>query len=110
MKSPNRKTKGSGLVERGTPSCATIESLASIARDHRGNSAQNQRERILEALRTHGAITTIEMRKHLDVMSPAPRIMELRRMGKKITTHWVKQATDSGKVHRVALYVLEPIQ
>lgn len=107
MKSPNRKTKGSGLVEHETPSQATAESLASIARNHFGNSAQNQRERILEALRTHGAITTIEMRKHLDVMSPAPRIMELRRMGKRIATHWVRQATDGGKVHRVALYVLE---
>ncbi|MEN9902547.1 MAG: hypothetical protein RL651_1211 [Pseudomonadota bacterium] len=107
MKSHNRKTKGSGLVVRETPSHATAESLTSIARNHRGNSAQNQRERILDALRTHGAITTIEMRKYLDVMSPAPRIMELRRMGKRITTHWVKQATDSGKAHRVALYVLE---
>ena len=32
--------------------------------------------------------------------------MELKNRGFDILTHWVHHATDSGKLHRVALYVL----
>ena len=37
---------------------------------------------------------------------PAARILELKRRGFDILTHWVLEATDCGKLHRVALYVL----
>lgn len=107
MTSPVRKTKKLGLMERPTLSEALAESLAGIAAKHKGGSAQNQRDRIMETLMTVGAVSTIEIRKHLDVLAPAPRILELRRIGKRIATHWVRQATDCGKVHRVGLYVLE---
>ena len=107
MKSPNRRKRKSGLMEREPISCAIAESLSEIARRVRGNSAMNQRERIMEGLKNHGALTTIEMRRHLDVMSPASRILELKRAGNPIEMKWVNQATDCGKMHRVALYVLE---
>lgn len=107
MKSPERKRKASGLVERAPTSYDTQQRLEAIAAIHQGNSAQNQRERLVVALDEFGALTTIEARKHLDILSPAPRVMELRRNGKRIKTHWVKQATDCGRLHRVGLYVLE---
>ena len=107
MKSPNHRKKKSGLMEREPISFDIAESLSEIARRVRGNSAMNQRERIMEGLKTHGALTTIEMRRYLDVMSPASRILELKRVGNPIEKKWVNQATDCGKMHRVGLYVLE---
>lgn len=107
MKSPDRKRKQSGLVVRAPTSYDTQRHLEHIASQHQGNSSANQRERIFDALRAIGSITTLEARKNLDILSPAPRIMELRKQGKAIATKWVKQATDCGKVHRVGLYVLE---
>lgn len=107
MKSPNRRKRKSGLMEREPISYDIAESLSEIARRVRGNSAMNQRERIMEGLKTHGALTTIEIRRCLDVMSPASRILELKRAGNPIEMKWVNQSTDCGEVHSVGLYVLE---
>lgn len=70
-----------------------------------GNSSSEQRARILQAL-SAGPVTTMYARRDLDVMHPSGRIMELRRDGHLIDTVWTEAATDCGKVHRVALYVL----
>lgn len=70
-----------------------------------GNSSSEQRTRVLRAL-ADGPITTLYARRDLDVMHPGGRIMELRRDGHRIDTVWTEEATDCGKVHRVALYVL----
>lgn len=102
MKRHTRK----GLRERLRATKEVADSLAGIARKHKGGSARSQRDRIMEGLKAHGALATIDMRRDLDVMSPAPRILELRRDGQPIQTEWVTQATDSGKLHRVGLYVL----
>jgi hypothetical protein len=72
------------------------------------NSAHSQRQKLLQWLREHGVIDTITARRELDVMHPAARIMELKKRGHKIDTVWVERHTDCGKVHRVALYVLQP--
>ena len=95
-----------GLRERLRASKEMVESLASIARKHKGGSARSHRHQIMERLKAQGVLTTIDMRRELDVMSPAPSILELRRNGEPIQTEWVKQAMDSGKLHRVGLYVL----
>lgn len=72
-----------------------------------GNSAQAQRNRLLSRLHV-GAITTIEARRELDILMPAARVHELRhRCRHNIQTIWIKQATDCGKLHRVALYQLQ---
>jgi hypothetical protein len=42
----------------------------------------------------------------LDILGVAPRILELRRAGYKILTHWRDEPTDCGKLHTVAFYVL----
>src|SRR5678815_795668 len=70
------------------------------------NSTAAQRKRALEALGT-GPKSTIELRRRWDILSPAPRIKELRDRGYVIVTDWVQHATDCGQLHRVALYVLD---
>lgn len=69
------------------------------------NSCAAQRQRLLEALR-HGMVSTITARRDLDILSPAARIIELRKHY-QIDMVWIKQPTDCGKLHRVALYVLK---
>lgn len=69
------------------------------------NSAHAQRTRLLQALR-RAPVSTIAARRELDILSPAPRIMELRQRGFDIETFWQHEATDCGRTHRIGLYVL----
>lgn len=71
------------------------------------DSAHSQRLRLLERLKV-APVDTITARRDLDVMHPAARIMELKRRGNMIDTVRVGRTTDCGKVHSVALYVLQP--
>lgn len=69
-------------------------------------SASNAREIIIQALLT-GPKTTIELREQWGVMAPAPRILELKRLGWIIVTFPVSAFTADGiKHHGVARYVL----
>ena len=70
-----------------------------------GNDAAAQRRRALDLLRG-GPKSTLQLRREGDILAPAARILELKERGYDILTQWVRQATDSGKLHRVALYVL----
>ena len=69
------------------------------------NSAAAQRARVLDAMRS-GPKSTIQLRRDWDVLAPAARVLELKRRGFEILTQWIHEATDCGKLHRVALYVL----
>ena len=60
--------------------------------DH-SNSVHEQRARLLTALR-RGAVSTIEARRSLDIISPASRIKELRDAGHTIVTAWTVEETD----------------
>lgn len=71
---------------------------------HSGNSAEDQRARLLAWFKDHHRITTIEARRDLDIMMPAARVFELRNMGHNIALVWIHQHTDAGKLHRVGLY------
>jgi hypothetical protein len=93
-------TNNKGAPLHGTPS--------KTPRRH-SNSAQAQREGLLERLKT-APIDTITARRELDVMHPAARVMELKLRGYRIDTVWADRPTDCGKVHRVALYVLQPCE
>ena len=74
--------------------------------DINGNSTAAQQQRLLSALRKQ-PLTTIEIRRNLDIIAPAPRVFELRhKYGYDILTHWKYEPTDCGKLHRVALYAL----
>lgn len=74
------------------------------------NSAFNQRLKLLDWLFESGSITTSEAREHLDIMSPAPRIMELKRAGYSIVTIWDNWTSDHNIKHRIARYVLTQTQ
>ena len=91
-------TNNKGAPLHGTPSKAP-----------RGdsNSAHAQRQRLLERLRV-SPIDTVTARHELDILCPAARVLELRRRKQRIETVWIDRQTDCGKVHRVALYVLQP--
>ena len=68
-------------------------------------STEAQRARLLDRLRV-GPVSTLEARRSLEILAPAPRILELRRAGYPIATVWTREATEVGISHRVALYVL----
>lgn len=69
--------------------------------------AASQRQIILASLQLVGSVSTLCCHE-LGVMSPAPRILELRRQGYKIETHWQTAIDRAGIVHRQGLYVLIP--
>ncbi|OXJ00817.1 MULTISPECIES: helix-turn-helix domain-containing protein [Burkholderia] len=71
-----------------------------------GNDAAAQRNRVLDYLRHHGSISTLDARHVIDVMHPAARVMELRRFGHEIATVWSHETTPEGGEHRVARYCL----
>ncbi|MEY4589991.1 MAG: hypothetical protein RL497_2067 [Pseudomonadota bacterium] len=71
------------------------------------NSAQAQQKRIAAHLRKYGRINTVYARDELGIMSPAPRIKELRNQGYKIKTLRISVADSLGVTHHgVADYVL----
>ena len=75
------------------------------------NSTNNQRAKLLDYLQEHGSITTAQARELLDVMSPAPRILELRRYGYLINTVSDSWISDHGINHKgIARYVLAQSQ
>jgi Helix-turn-helix domain len=69
------------------------------SRDH---SAHTQCTRLLNYLIRNHVVSTTECRNNLDIISPAPRIFELREQGFRIATHWTRDERN----HRVANYVL----
>jgi hypothetical protein len=89
-------TNNKGAPSNGTPS--------KTARSN-SNSAHAQRQRLLVRLKV-SPIDTVTARHELDILCPAARVLELRRRGHMIETVWIDRQTDCGKVHRVALYVL----
>jgi hypothetical protein len=71
------------------------------------NNAAVQRQRLLAALRNRkGGMSSLEIRKELDILHHAGRIMELRKTGHNILTNWVYEPTDAGEMHRIGKYVL----
>lgn len=79
--------------------------LMALLREMRGNDANSQGQRVLRALQG-GPASSLELRKYLDVIQVSSRVSELRAAGHVIDTIWIQQPTDSGKLHRVALYRL----
>ena len=71
---------------------------------HRNTTAA-QRARVLDFLRKR-PMSTLDAREQLDVLHPAARVMELRKAGHDIATHWSRETTAEGGAHRVARYVL----
>ena len=82
-----------------------IARLYEIRELFKGDSAVNQRARLLQAI-TEYPVSTLEARQYLDILHPAGRIQELRDSAWKIDTVRVAEQTECGKPHNVARYVL----
>lgn len=80
--------------------------LEAIRDKSKGTEAKAQAYRLLDALRSY-AVTTFEAMRYLDVYHCPARVLQLRKMGYQITTHWQTVITEAGDKHRVGLYVLE---
>jgi Helix-turn-helix domain len=80
--------------------------LKLIRRQYKGASAVKQCERLLAAFASW-SINTFEAMRYLDVYHCPARVLQLRKMGYKIVTHWQTIVTEAGEKHRVGLYVLE---
>lgn len=99
-----KKKKAAAPVRNGS----AAQTNRRFRNEFKGNSAAAQRGRLLAALR-QGPISTIDARRQLDVMMPAARVHELRHQaGHNIMMTWVRQPTDGGRLHRVALYSMQP--
>lgn len=81
------------------------EAIQTINQNHKGNDAETQANRSLEAFRLFTSLTTQDLRQELDIMHPAGRVKELRGRGFNIQTHWENYPTTCGKKHRMARYV-----
>ena len=84
---------------------AKVKQLRAIREKYKGETASTHGRRILDALRI-GPLSTFEARKYLDVPHPAGRVQELRQAGNEIDTWQTVEASDVGRPHRIALYVL----
>lgn len=81
------------------------EAIKKINEKHKGNDAETQAIRLLEAFQVFGSLTTQDIRHELDIMHPAGRVKELRGRGFEIPANWESYPTTSGKMHRMARYV-----
>ncbi len=79
--------------------------LLEIFRSRAGVDADTQKARLILALQ-EGPLTTLEARRHLDVMAVSARIADLRQDGHVILTNTVLQASDLGRTRLIGQYVL----
>ena len=95
-----QKTKAKGA--------ATPIAYKNTQSDSTNNTSHNQRMRLLDYLKTHGTITTLQARSELDILAPAARIFELRHYyGYRINKVDIVDYTEAKRKHTgIAKYVL----
>lgn len=94
MKDSTRPIEG---IEAGAKDCTIVTDT----------SAKTQRDLIMSTLNKHGSATTIDFRA-MGIMSPAPRIMELKKAGFDIVATLEYSYDHAGVKHsRVARYWLK---
>ena len=99
-KKPLQKIKAKGAA---TPIAYKITQS-----DNSNNTSHNQRLRLLDYLKAHGTITTLQARSELDILAPAARIFELRHnYGYRINKVDIVDFTEARRKHTgIAKYVL----
>jgi hypothetical protein len=80
--------------------------LEMIRSQFKGTASRSQAARLLEAL-SRFPVTTFEAMRYLDVYHCPARVLQLRKAGWRIVTHWQTVITEAGTKHRVGLYLLE---
>ena len=107
MATTSDTTKNKGLAAQTT----NPETTPTKKPKFTDNSTNNQRAKLLDYLQEHGSITTTQAREDLDILSPAPRIMELRARGYSIVTLVDNWISGHGINHKgIARYVLTQTQ
>ena len=71
------------------------------------NTTATQRARILKHFADCPRLSTIQARDELGILHPCGRVMELRRRGYRIDTHWIKEPDSNGVLHRIGLYIFQ---
>lgn len=94
------------MDEKKTTSPEKKAALEAIRDEFKGTTGHSQAVRLLEALSRY-SITTFEAMRYLDVYHCPARILQLRKAGHRITTHWQTVVTEAGEKHRVGLYMRE---
>ena len=89
-----------------TKKIASLETNQDQPLDRHNSTASSQRNSISKHLDEKGSLTTLYARERLGIMSPAARVLELRKNGHKIITHWTTSEDMAGTKHREAKYVL----
>ena len=104
MQTPNQGNPKNKAAEPDTQT-ASDKTLQS---DSNNNTSHNQRLRLLDYLKTHGTITTLQARGLLDILAPAARIFELRHnYGYRINKVDISDYTEAKRKHTgIAKYVL----
>ena len=80
--------------------------LEAIRDEFKGTASRSQAARLLEALSRY-PVTTFEAMRYLDVYHCPARVLQLRKQGHNIITHWQTVVTEANERHRVGLYVLD---
>ena len=83
--------------------------LEAIRTEFTGADTKTQCARLLEAM-ARFPINSFEAMRFLDVYHCPARILQLRKAGHRISTHWQIVVTEGGETHRVGLYVREGAQ
>ena len=83
--------------------------LQAIRAEFTGADTKTQCARLLEAM-ARFPINSFEAMRFLDVYHCPARILQLRKAGHRISTHWQTVETEGGETHRVGLYVREGAQ
>lgn len=78
-----------------------------ICEKYKGNSAKQQCQRFLEALKRF-RLNTYEASRCLSIYDPPARMLQLRKQGNHIDTVWEIIEDENGTKHRVGCYVLQP--
>ena len=108
------RNHGDTAKNKGLAALTTNPKTITTNRNFKDNSTTNQCLKILDWLFEKGSITTTEAREHLDIMSPAARILQLRKKGYQIIKINDSWTSGHGINHKgVARYVLtqnEPLE
>lgn len=113
-KALERQFKGLASTYTSNVDCDTVKvtspakqaELRRIKAMFKGTSAGVQCERLMTALARY-SITTYEAMRYLDVYHCPARVLQLRKRGYAISTHWEIVMTESGDLHKVGRYVLD---
>lgn len=82
------------------------QAFAEIMAKQNGADSHTQCDRLLQAIRRLGHVTTYEALKFLDIYRPPSRKFDLVQAGHRIVTSWRIVETMAGQRHRVGVYSL----